>query len=255
MTQPPERLDAVKQVTEVLGAIAGIAALIYVAGGAIYYVRLSMYGIEGLTVIGSLPREFLISVGLLGFAGPWLLGICAYLVGGLWWVPDADAKQRRIIDFTIPVTLAVAGVVVATRFDGMWSAGLLSLLIVSLVIFVALYLTIARVDAETRRTPATYFKQPAALFRRAALQGLLLAPAGLTLAAGLPLQQAAVCPSTTPRPVPAALKGRFLGQSKDRVWLAEVSSKDRGNSRIASIPTSNTSRVYVYAPSAEAPAC
>ena len=252
MTPPEPRPDSVKQVTEVLGAIAGIAALIYVAGGTIYYVRLSTYGIQGLNVVGSLPREFLISIGLLGFAGPWLLGICLYLAGGQWWKKDAEDAQRRIVDYTLPVTLVVSVIVVAARYDGTWTTGLVTLIVAAAVIFVALYFTIARIDARFPTAPADYFARPAVLFRRAALQGLLIVPAGLVLAAGLPLQEAEVCPSNARG---SALTGRFLGQSKDRVWLAEVNSKDPDSSRIASVPSSASSRVYVYEPDADPPAC
>jgi hypothetical protein len=74
------RQDSVTRVTEVLGVIAGIAALIYVTGGAIFLVRISLYGVTEPAVVSSLPREFLVPVGLLSLAVPWLLGGCLSLV-------------------------------------------------------------------------------------------------------------------------------------------------------------------------------
>jgi hypothetical protein len=260
-SDPTERTDSLKQVTEVLGAIASIAALVYVAGGAIYFVRLSRYGVEGLTVVSGLPREFLISVGLVGLAGPWFVGGCLYLLAGFWWKAGAHSLIPGV---ALPVALAIAGAWVGLSSDGRWSATLGWCLAVAALVFFALWATVIRVNqvlAKQVADPRTYLRRPGTLFIRAALHGLAFVPAGLTLAAGLPLQRAEVCPAAPAISEPAAgtsadpLQGRYLGESGDRVWLALDTSGRAGEAQIAAVPWSGASRVYIYAPSQAAPTC
>jgi hypothetical protein len=255
-TTPVAGTAVAAQVTQVLSAVAGMGALVYVTGGAIYYVRLLIYGVEGLTVTSSLPKEFLISVGAVGLVAPWFLGTCLYLVAGFWW---NTGPHRWIPMLAVPVSLLAAFTWTAVRFDGKWSAALGVILALSLAIFVAIAATIVRVNEKlasvTRSGTKVYVERPGLLFSRAALHGLALVPAGLVLAACLPLQTAEVCVNAAASSASASrvreVEGRFLGQNRDRVWLAEV---DRG-SRIAAVPLSDATRVYLYEPEEEPRGC
>jgi hypothetical protein len=61
----PEGRDWFKSVTDVTGIAAGLAALVYITGGLALQLRLGSGGVPSSVAVPQLPREFLISLGLL----------------------------------------------------------------------------------------------------------------------------------------------------------------------------------------------
>jgi hypothetical protein len=55
----------IKSVGELTGAAAGLAALVYITGGLALQLRLGSGGVPSSVAVPQLPREFLISLGLL----------------------------------------------------------------------------------------------------------------------------------------------------------------------------------------------
>ena len=55
---------AVKTVAGVFGLFAGLVALVYVFGGIVLLLRLQVRGLRAEVVVSTLPRDFLVSVGL-----------------------------------------------------------------------------------------------------------------------------------------------------------------------------------------------
>lgn len=76
-----------------VGLFAGIAALIYVTGGAVLALRLAFLGLPTLGVVGQLPQQFLFSVGATQVVAPALvLGI---VVGLAQLMQDPDEVLKR----------------------------------------------------------------------------------------------------------------------------------------------------------------
>src|SRR5215210_4759969 len=68
--------DVVKRLGEVVGLIAGLITLVYAAGGGVLALRLYLSDLPSRTVVGQLPRDLLISVGLAQIVVP-ALGVAA----------------------------------------------------------------------------------------------------------------------------------------------------------------------------------
>src|SRR3954452_23147874 len=79
---------AIQYVRGVVGLFAGIAALIYVAGGIVLGLRLVFLGLPTLGVVGQLPHEFLFSVGATQVVAPAL--ILGIIVGLAQLMQDPD---------------------------------------------------------------------------------------------------------------------------------------------------------------------
>jgi hypothetical protein len=62
--QQPKENQVLKAILGAFGTFAALAAAIYVFGGVVLLLRLETQGLRGEVVVASLPREFLISVGL-----------------------------------------------------------------------------------------------------------------------------------------------------------------------------------------------
>jgi len=61
---PPDYGKVVERVGQAIGLFAGVATLVYITGGAILALRLALAGLPWQPVVGQLPREFLISIGV-----------------------------------------------------------------------------------------------------------------------------------------------------------------------------------------------
>ena len=130
--------SALNDIQVVLGLLAGIAALIYLAGGAALGLRLLFAGLPTLPV-GQLPREFLFSLGAAQVVMPALvLGVMVGLLelgqrdlglrdGHLPWNAAKDTPQlrRTYLAFyaAIPFVLITPGVAIAALHDDKVGAG------------------------------------------------------------------------------------------------------------------------------------
>ncbi|MGH3042384.1 MAG: hypothetical protein ACRDNG_11725, partial [Gaiellaceae bacterium] len=56
--------ELLKALGLVVGLLAGSVGLLYAIGGGVLTLRLFLEDLPSLTVVGQLPREFLISIGL-----------------------------------------------------------------------------------------------------------------------------------------------------------------------------------------------
>lgn len=74
------RPDWISSLERLAGLLALAAAAIYVAGGGVWALRLGRGGLTSMAVVAQLPREFLISQGLLVVTPGILLGTLA------WWL-------------------------------------------------------------------------------------------------------------------------------------------------------------------------
>jgi len=134
------KADPIARVTEILGVVAGSAALVYVTGGAIYLARLAFYDVPALTVVSSLPREFLISVGLLALGIPALVGACLYICLARWLY---ESKDRWFLApwLLVAVTVCLAVVYVLIEADSSPSPQVVAgIMVVATILFAAIAL-------------------------------------------------------------------------------------------------------------------
>jgi hypothetical protein len=241
--------DVVKAVAQVVGLLAGFVALIYAAGGGVYALRLFLEDLPSRVIVGQLPRDLLISVGLaqivlpaLGIAG--LYAAIRLLLGG------SAPTPRRLIDEWVTRSwrgwshLAAASVVpaaVITTF-GAYRAGLswdllwlvpFSLLLSSLVILVALNLRARVALAYGSRWNA----------RRAVIWMTLVVclaslPACLIFAATFPLLEVKVCTTD------GFQSGLFIGESSERIYVGELRRRNQPR-QVVSFPLSAVTETII----------
>ena len=115
--------DVLDTTGKLAAAITGIAAAVYVAGAAVFALRLYHLGLPTETVIGDLPRELLISVGLIEVVLPTLIAGAIYgsilllpagISGGFrwsWWafsgaIGPAPDPQPTVVEELIAASAA-----------------------------------------------------------------------------------------------------------------------------------------------------
>ena len=87
----------ISDVRDLVGALAGLVAAVYVLGGIVIALRLFAARLPALTVVGGLPRESLVAVGLAQVLGVAL--VAAALVAGLLFSVDRRRPPRRHFRF------------------------------------------------------------------------------------------------------------------------------------------------------------
>jgi hypothetical protein len=105
-TEPGQGLQ--RTLTTLAGLVAGFAAGVYVTGGLILSARLGLRELPSTAVVSQLPREFLVSLGLLAVGPPVLVAALAYV-----FLPRR--RQTRETRRTL-LALAVAFTVVVSAF-------------------------------------------------------------------------------------------------------------------------------------------
>src|SRR6266576_4138647 len=124
-------IKVLKAVLGACGTFAALAAAIYVFGGIVLLLRLETKGLRGEVVVASLPREFLVSVGLavllqLLFLVLILLGAFIQQAGGVTALgrPGADARLARGIRLLlVGSATAVLALPLARWMDSMTCRG------------------------------------------------------------------------------------------------------------------------------------
>ena len=97
-----EENRAVQALTGLFGLFAGIALLVYVLGGVILLLRLQTRELRAEVVVATLPREFLVSVGLAAlfqfflFLGLLLLTFVQQAVPWAKWPERTSGRHRRV---------------------------------------------------------------------------------------------------------------------------------------------------------------
>jgi hypothetical protein len=105
------RRDPLQALRELAGAFAGVAALVYLTGALALQLRLGLVRLPSSAAVSQLPREFLISTGLLIVAPAIALAFGAYWATGalggrrLRRIPTAIASG--VLCFAIVGTLVV----------------------------------------------------------------------------------------------------------------------------------------------------
>jgi hypothetical protein len=237
---------AVATATEALGLLAGIVAALYVLGGAVLALRLVFdeFPIEAVVaLIGQLPRELLIAVGLIEAVAPAaLVGLCAALLYGAFGRPrrdptasaDLDKGRRWGLVFVGLAVLALAlnasGVVTAILTDGV---GLL--LLTSILGWAVTFALVIAGWYVLRRIGQTSWSRLARALAAGGIWTAMALVGGVTLAAAVPFERASVCVKGSRAP----LTGNLIADTKDRVILG-VSQRPR---RVVSIPASTVARV------------
>ena len=241
--------DVVKRLGQLFGLVVGFVALVYVAGGGVFAIRLYLRDLPSLGVTSQLPRDFLVSIGLAQIVAPALgaaaiYGIARLLWGSAptptWFVDEWDAKPswRAWKPLFAPSGILA---VVATAFATYQMTGfthdwrkllpslLLTFLVTLLIALVALNLR-AKLALRARREPATAedvrerWNEGTVVVRMALVVALAAVPFGFVFAATLPMLDARVC--ITAGHHVQHVDGVLVGETNTRTFIGEKGTQD-----------------------------
>jgi len=249
--------DVVKTLGQLFGLAAGFIALVYAAGGGVLALRLYLSDLPSRTVVGQLPRDLLISVGLSQIVLP-ALGVAAiYVITRLLWgnsppptrlVDEWGAKPSRrgwrvrLEGWRRLLAASAIPALVATGFaaEQMWRYVTrdwqkllpslpLTFLVTLIVVLVALNLR-ARLALSARRAPATNeivrerWNERSAVVRMTSVVALVSLPFCLVFAGTINLLDARVC--ITGGSHVQHVDGVLIGETTNRTYIGENGDQD-----------------------------
>jgi hypothetical protein len=252
----PERLptDIVKTVGQLFGLVAGFVALMYAAGGGVLALRLYLADLPSRTVVGQLPRDLLISVGLAQIVLPALAFAALYAVARLLWGPAPPprmlVRQWReprgrglpplVGAAAVPALLATGAMALgADRVRLGWSLLWLlplTFLLTLLVVLVALNVR-ARL-AERYADPPELWNTRGPLLAMTAVVAFVSIPACVVFAGTIRLLDARVCTTTQP------VDGVLVGETGDRTYIGQT-KRPRGPLLVFSVPESQITETFI----------
>jgi hypothetical protein len=121
-----EGSDVVKTVGQLLGLAAGFVALVYAAGGGVLALRLYLAHLPSRTIVGQLPRELLISVGLSQVVLP-VLAVAALYAAYRLLRGKAPPPKRLVRQWTERSRRAWAELIGASAIPALVVAGFVAL--------------------------------------------------------------------------------------------------------------------------------
>ena len=250
------------RVRDTLAAIAGAAAIVYVAGGLIVGLRLYLAGLPATAVVGQLPRNVLLSVGLGEglFPALFLAAVYAAMRSAIHshpsvsvdrlrqrtWAAAKDRKRRlRYVVRTLVLAAIIVAPAVASALQNrsailseMRLVGVLAPLAVVSWLGMLLYPNLRGLIAKTFRND---FRGIPATVLHSMLLALVLIPGCVAFWGTRPLDEAVLC--TTPAGGSRVdLRGYLVGQTADDAFIGEMSGPDR---RVTSVPTAEIRRVVI----------
>jgi hypothetical protein len=229
---------AITALSDVLKLLISAVAIVYIAGGAVMWVRLHQQHVPSDPVVSVLPREFLVSIGLRTIVAPALLFAAAgFGLVLLWRQVRGHRWLRRVILVVLVVGLTVAARLTADHVAqrDWWTAGLLLGLVVTLGVGYVLFRYV-----DTSRTATVVI--------------VVVIAAGLGGIAGRVLVEwnddtsapTTVCLKDSSEPI----HGDYIGETDKTIYLAEPVRQ-----AIASIPKDRAAEIHVAERGAGHPDC
>lgn len=227
-----------------------MAAVTYVVGAGALALRLAFAHFPARMVIGELPREFAITIGLTEVVLP-TAGVAILLTIGAYW---ADFDTRAInwkrdaaaVGAVAAVPVLIAAVLAYHRLDG-WGTELLWLLPACVVVAIIVAGAARAISWIREHVPGARIRKLAAL---GAVVAVPLAAGFVMVSGGLPLEDVRVCGPAGPyKP-----DGQLIGHSKEQV----VVGIDEGEREYAVVfPASGVTQVLIgeLAPAGERVGC
>lgn len=250
--EKPERVGALQLVTQAFGLFAGLATIIYIAGGVVLALRLAFERVPWEPVVAQLPREFVLSTG----AGQVLLP--ALIVGGLYGLyrllrgerPSAPQLSRwrdgscvrlgvMLRYLVIAALLLVPGAVVAVVREvfGIGRDPELVLLFAGYGVMLLPAIALHELRAVMARHYSARWNRISTAALVAGIYVVAAVPAMMAAGSALPLTDAKVCATDD-----FEEHGVLVGQTADRVYLGEPREEDR---RLAVFPLSQVEELFI----------
>jgi hypothetical protein len=226
---------------KLLGAVTGLAAVITFAGGAVLWVRFDAIGLPADQVITLLPKELLLTIGARELLLPVALGgaLGALLVGLAPLRGDRYALLFWLVLGIVLFVTVVALVVLASGLDWLAIFGMLAATVLALggVLAVALVVPNGEAFAWTVAAAILLIAVPLTIAREA--QSPRVEPVAMLLDGR-----------------PDSVAGFYIGQTKDRVYIAPLPGSgasddpfaDQPLDRVLELHRDNIRQLVLHAP-------
>lgn len=242
--------DLVEAVGKAVGLLAGAVGLVYIVGGGVLALRLFIEDLPSRTIVGQLPRDMLISVGLAQVVLPGI-AIAALYAAVRILAGTAPPPRRLVTQWVEPslrgwIELAAASAVPALaitlygalrvpRVQLEWDLAWLlpvAMLLSMLIVLVALRLR-ARLAATYRST----WNERRPIVWMTLVVWLAAVPACLVFAGTFPLLDAKVCTTSG-----SYRTGLLIGETSQRIYIGESSGPKR---RVISVPLTQVKETFI----------
>ena len=240
--------STLKVAGQIFGLFAGFATIIYVAGGFVLALRMFVYHLPALAVVGQLPKEFLISMGISQVLLPSALIAALYVLYRLGkgseaapptvtpWSQKTATQKLSLFANELAIaasTLALAVSVAIVRIG--WDRRLLILLVALLVTLVVVWAGLevrARIVVEYGGD----WNGAKPIARMAAVVALCAIPPSVATSGLVPLSDAQICAAGG-----IHYKGLFIGETSSRVYVGE----NVRPARIVSVPIAEVEELFL----------
>jgi hypothetical protein len=249
--------DVVKTLGQLLGLAAGLVALVYAVGGGVLSLRLYLAHLPSRTIVGQLPRDLLISIGLAQIVLPVLAvaalyATCRVLTGTTspparlvrQWKEQSRRDWAELIGASAIPALLVAGAIALGTNDvrGGWK-GLIWLVPVAFLVT----LIVALVGLNLRARLADHYGDSASMWnarRPVAWMTLVVALVSLPICvlfagAFFPFLDAKVCTTSG-----AETTGVLIGETSDRTYIGQE-ERPVGPLLVFSIPRTAITETFI----------
>jgi hypothetical protein len=249
--------DVVKTLGQLVGLVAGALALVYAAGGGVLALRLYLADLPSRTVVGQLPRDLLISVGLAQIVLP-AAGVAGLYAAArlLLWPTPAPRRfvrqwdERRWLELVaagaIPALLVTTGMALGVDRERVGWSGLswllpVTFLLTLLVVLVALNVR-ARL-AERYGDTERRWNTAGSVVRMSLVCALAFVPACVVFAGTIRLLDAKVC-TTAGSTSEQSVQGVLIGETSDRTYIGQT-KRPHKPLLVFSVPMSQITETFI----------
>jgi hypothetical protein len=242
---------------DLVGLAAGVVAAVYLLGAVVIALRLWVARLPGMSVIGGLPRESLVAVGLAQVVGI-ALGFAAILAGILFSLDPASPRTRhrrfgqkgsrgKVLHILEAILLTSAlllpAVIWGRRADiTVPRSGGEIARIVAIVLMFAWVLLYLHFRARVRERFSRRWKDERRVLLSAGLVGVLLLPALVAFWGAQPLESALACVGDGAQ----RHEGVLVGDTTRRLYLGEpMRPADDQDRVLVALPPDHVNELYV----------
>ncbi len=255
---------ALKRISQVFGLFAGLATIVYIAGGFVLALRLGFEDLPWEAVLSQLPKEFLISIGVTTVILPALLG--ASLYGGWRLLDNADTPSQGLIrclywpacwalgllrylaskPLAAAALLVAPGIAIEVAKDGLrdedgWRGSLLVWGLVALAITVVWLYAMRGLRELIVKRDSSQWNKAGPIFLMSALYAGFLLPGAIVVGAALPLLDMKACTAGG-----SERTGALVGETEQRLYYGEGRAKGAdGDRRLLSLPADKVTELFV----------
>jgi hypothetical protein len=248
--------EVLKALGLVVGLLAGIVGLLYAIGGGVLTLRLYLQDLPSLTVVGQLPREFLISIALTQIVLPAVAAAGVYVA---WRVlfrssegpPTKLVRQWRrggfrswatlgLVSLLIALVLTLPAAAPALGREGFDREKLNAAVAIALAVTVVVELGALKARATLAERERFAWSTARPMIAMALVIALAVLPAFVVAAGTFHFLEAKVCVEDR---LDAA--GVLVGETSAGVYIGDPRGTGEGPRRVVSVPSERVEKLLI----------